>query len=379
MADGGFAMARPDPVGLVANVGSLPLADWAAGLPSIPRAALTSIPGSGLVIVLVSVAIGVLASKFLVRLIGRPVARRVSRQSVAQTIVRGVRVGTVLLATLIGLGTAGFQFADLLLGTAVFSAVIGIILAPIVGNFINGIFVLADQPFEIGDMIQLENGTTGFVEDITIRYTKIFTLDNTFIVVPNGTMRERDVTNYSAEDERTRRTIDVLVTYESDIAEARRLIELGARDCDAVIDGGPDIRVGVARYTASPDCRLHEFGDDGVLLRLRYWVKKPYKLAKVQSDVNTLIRERLADADVEMAYPHRHLIFDDTSGVARVGGPPESVSGDASVESETAVDTADGGTADRSATTDDGRSDRDRGDRDRGDRDRNDSTTGDGS
>ena len=276
-----------------------------------------------LLFVILSVAAGVVASKFLVRLIGRPVARRVSRQSVAQTIVRGVRVGTVTLSLLVGLWAIGFRFTDLLVGTAVFSAVIGIILAPLVGNFINGVFILADQPFEIGDMIELENGTTGFVEDITIRYTKIFTLDNTFLVVPNGAMRERDVTNYSAEDERTRRTIDVLVTYESDISEGRRLIERAARDCDAVIDGGPDIRVGVARYTASPDCRLHEFGDDGILLRLRYWVKKPYKLAKVQSDVNTRIRERLTDADVEMAYPHRHLVFDDTSGIARVGGPDD--------------------------------------------------------
>ncbi|WP_435075834.1 mechanosensitive ion channel family protein [Halorubrum sp. HHNYT27] len=287
---------------------------------------LGTLPGSGLLLVVLSVVLGTIVSKFLVRLIGRPVARRVSRQSVAQTIVRGVRVGTISVALLIGLRAAGFQFTDLLVGTAVFSAVIGIILAPLVGNFINGVFILADQPFEIGDMIQLENGTTGFVEDITIRYTKIFTLDNTFLVVPNGTMRERDVTNFSAEDERTRRTIEVLVTYESDIPQARRLIERAARDCEAVINGGPDIRVGVARYVASPDCRLHEFGDDGILLRLRYWVKKPYKLAKVQSDVNTLIRERLADADVEMAYPHRHLIFDDTSGVARVGAPDDEPS-----------------------------------------------------
>ena len=345
-------MARPDVIGLTANTASLPFADWAAGLPSLPRAALSKIPGSGLLVVLLSAGIGVLASKFLVRLIGRPVARRVSRQSVAQTIVRGVRVGTITLATLIGLGVAGFQFADLLLGTAVFSAVIGIILAPIVGNFINGVFVLADQPFEIGDMIQLENGTTGFVEDITIRYTKIFTLDNTFIVVPNGTMRERDVTNFSAEDERTRRTVDVLVTYESDIPEARRLIERGARDCDAVIDGGPDIRVGVARYTASPDCRLHESGDDGVLLRLRYWVKKPYKLAKVQSDVNTRIRERLADANVEMAYPHRHLVFDDTSGVARIGGPNDAVGDEDSVRGESAADTVNEHTGGERVTND---------------------------
>jgi small-conductance mechanosensitive channel len=281
-------------------------------------ARLADLPGAGLLTVVASLAVGVVLANFLVRLIGRPVARRVSRQSVAQTIVRGVRAGTIGAALLVGLGAAGFRFSDLLLGTAVFSAVIGIILAPIVGNFINGVFVLADQPFEIGDMIELEDGTAGFVEDITIRYTKIFTVDNTFLVVPNGTMRERDVTNLSAEDERTRRSIDVLVTYESDVPEARRTIERAARDCDAVIDGGPDIRIGVARYMAGPDCRLHEFGDNGILLRLRYWVKKPYKLSKVQSDVNTRIRERLADADVEMAYPHRHLVFDDTSGVARV-------------------------------------------------------------
>ncbi len=296
------------------------IANWITRFADVLRGVFGS-AGGRLLLVILSVAVGVLVSKFLVRLIGRPVARRVSRQSVAQTIVRGVRVGTITFSLLVGLWAGGFRFTDLLVGTAVFSAVIGIILAPLVGNFINGVFILADQPFEIGDMIELENGTTGFVEDITIRYTKIFTLDNTFIVVPNGTMRERDVTNYSAEDERTRRTTEVLVTYESDVSEARRLIERAARDCDAVIDGGPDIRIGVARYMAGPDCRIHEFGDDGVLLRLRYWVKKPYKLAKVQSDVNIRIRERLRDADVEMAYPHRHLVFDDTSGVARVGGP----------------------------------------------------------
>ena len=320
---------------------------------------IADLPGTNLLIVVASLAVGVVLANFLVRLIGRPVARRVSRQSVAQTIVRGVRAGTIGAALLVGLGAAGFRFADLLLGTAVFSAVIGIILAPLVGNFINGVFILADQPFEIGDMIELEDGTAGFVEDITIRYTKIFTVDNTFLVVPNGTMRERDVTNLSAEDERTRRSIDVLVTYESDIPEARRLIERAARDCEAVIDGGPDIRIGVARYMAGPDCRLHEFGDNGILLRLRYWVKKPYKLAKVQSDVNTEIRERLADAetDVEMAYPHRHLVFDDTSGVARVDADSDATTV-ADAEGLTAAARADAGASEDAGT---GRETPDRG------------------
>jgi len=305
--------------------------------------ALGSIPGVRLLVVALSIVVGAALSRVVVRLIGRPVARQFSRQSVAQTIVRGVRLGTVTAAFLTGLWLVGFRFTDLLIGTAVLSAIIGIILAPLVGNFINGLFILADQPFEIGDMVALDDGTKGFVDDITIRYTKIFTLDNTFLVVPNGNIRERDVINYSAEDERTRREIDVLVTYESDVTAARRLIERAARDCEAVIDGGPDIRIGVARYVAGPDCRLHEFGDDGILLRLRYWVKKPYKLAKVQSEVNTNIRDRLANADVEMAYPHRHLVFDETSGVARV----DASGSDADVSDTRTTD--DG--ADRKATT----------------------------
>ena len=292
-------------------VGIAPIVEW------VPR--LAALPGIRLLVVALSIAGGVALARLVVRIIGRRVAQQFSRQSVAQTVIRGVHAGTVVAAFLTGLRIVGFRFTDLLIGTAVLSAVVGIILAPLVGNFINGVFVLADQPFEIGDMIQLEDGTRGFVEDITIRYTKVFTLDNTFLVVPNGNMRDRDVTNYSAEDERTRRTIDVLVTYGSDVPEARRLIERAARDSDAVVDGGPDIRIGVARYVAGPDCRVHEFADNGVLLRLRYWVKKPYKLGKVRSAVNTRIRKRLADADVEMAYPHRHLVFDDTSGVAAVG------------------------------------------------------------
>ena len=291
--------------------GTVPFAEW------FPRVA--GVPGTQVLFVVFMAVLGAVVARYLVRLLGRPVARRFSRQSVAQTVIRGVRVGTIAAAILFGLWAIGVRFTDVLLIGTVLSAVIGIILAPLIGNFINGVFILADQPFEIGDMIELEDGTQGFVDDITIRYTKIFTLDNTFLVIPNGNMRDRDVTNYSAEDERSRQTLDLLVTYECDVDAGRRIMERAARDCDAVIDGGPDIRVGIARYNASPDCRIEDFGDNGVLLRLRYWVKKPYKLGKVRSEINTRIHELAADADVEMAYPHRHLVFDDTSGVAQVG------------------------------------------------------------
>ena len=273
----------------------------------------------GWALAIVVLALSWYVSKFAVRLTGRTVARRIKRPSVTRTALRLVQLGVVLVGVGIAAGLVGFQAGDLLLSVTVFSAVLGLVLAPIVGSIVNGFFVLADQPYEIGDMIELaDRGQTGFVEDITIRYTKMFTLDNTFIVISNDSIRERDVVNYSAEDERTRLSLSVVVTYEGDLQEARDVIQRAARDVDEVITGGPDIRIGSARYPAAPTCYIDEFGDHGIKLTLRYWAKQPYKILTVQSKVQANVWDSIEDADVEMAYPHSHLVFDDTSGELNV-------------------------------------------------------------
>jgi small-conductance mechanosensitive channel len=264
----------------------------------------------GIVIVLAYVV-----ARLLVRLLGRRIARRSSRPSLTRMSIRALKGGIYLIGLFAILRIYGLQLSQIALSVTVFTAVLGVVLAPIVGSFISGVFLLADQPFEIGDMIEIvDTGQRGFVEDITLRYTKIFTLDNTFVVIPNGTIRERDVINYSAEDMRTRQSLDIVVTYEGDLPQARRIVEDAAREVDNVITGGPSIRVGAARYPAGPTCYINDFGDHGVRLTLRYWLKEPYKLLAARSNVQTAVWDRLDDADVEIAYPHSHVVFDDTSG-----------------------------------------------------------------
>ncbi|KAB1188034.1 MULTISPECIES: mechanosensitive ion channel family protein [Haloferax] len=284
-------------------------------------------PGWQYVAAFIVLVLTVVVSKYAVRLLGRPVARQFTRQSVAQTVLRIVRLSIVLAGIAFAANLLGFKIGNIVLSVTVFSAVLGIVLAPIVGSIINGVFVIVDQPYEIGDMIELDDGTRGFIDEINLSYTKMFTLDNTFLVIPNGSIRNRDVINYSAEDERTRMTLDVLVTYESDLERARELIEIAARDTDQVIEGGPDIRVGSARYPAKPTAYIASYADNGVLLRLRYWAMKPYKMPRIQSDVQTRLWNLLeqSDANVEFAYPHTHLVFDETSGSLQVSGDDDRV------------------------------------------------------
>lgn len=274
-----------------------------------------SIPGIRWVFAIVTVILGFWLSGLIVRVLGRPVARRFRRPSVTRTVLRSIRMTIVVIAIFLALGMLGLRLGDIVLSAAVFSVILGIILAPIIGSIISGVFVLADQPYEVGDLIELSDiDQRGYVEDVTLRYTKIFTLENTFIVLPNSTIRERTVINYSAEDERTRLSLPLLVTYESDIDAAREVMIDAAKNTSEVITGGPDIRIGSARYPAEPVCYVNEFADHGVVLNLRYWVKLPYYLDRVQSKVNSRVRDGFADEEVTIAYPHSHLVFDETSG-----------------------------------------------------------------
>lgn len=263
--------------------------------------------------------IGWYLSKLVVQLAARTVARRIERPSLTRTALRGVRMSVLLVTLVIIAGILGVGGTEILLSVTVISAIIAIVLAPIVGSFINGIFILTDRPYEIGDMIEVtDEGHRGFVEDITIRYTKIFTLENTYIVIPNSEIHTRDVINYSAADERTRVSVQFEITYESDLESARTAAERATRSVDSVIAGGPNIRIGSARYTAAPTCDIIEYADHGVILQVRFWVKQPYKLTLARSAVQERIRNSYAELDVEFAYPHTHHVFDATSGTAQV-------------------------------------------------------------
>ncbi|WP_115863619.1 mechanosensitive ion channel family protein [Halorussus litoreus] len=294
------------------------MVDVAAVLDEVVRTYL-NLPGRKYVEATLILVAGWYVSKLLLRFVGRPVARRFQRPSLTKTVLGGIQAVLMLFAASLAANRLGFRPGDILLSVTVFSAVLGLVLAPIIGSVINGLFLLADQPYEIGDMIELvDRDKRGYVEDITLRYTKIFTLENTFLVIPNSNMRDRDVINYSAEDTRSRISLEVLITYESDVEKGRAIMERAARETPEVVEGGPDIRVGSARYPSAPVTYIKSFADHGVLLDLRYWVKDPYYMARVRSKIQDRIWSQLADADVEIAYPHQHHVFDETSGTARV-------------------------------------------------------------
>ncbi len=118
----------------------------------------------------------------------------------------------------------GFETSSLMAVIGSAGITIALALQGSLSNFTGGVLILILRPFKVGDYIREDNkGNEGFVKEIGLFYTKLRTLDEKIVVLPNGTLANTSLLNYSESPFR-RLILSVGISYESDIATAKRLI-----------------------------------------------------------------------------------------------------------------------------------------------------------
>ncbi|MCQ4276613.1 mechanosensitive ion channel family protein [Stutzerimonas degradans] len=195
----------------------------------------------------------------------------------------------VSVASMIGVETTSFIAAIGAAGLA-----IGLALQGSLANFAGGVLILLFRPFRVGEWIEAQ-GVSGTVHSIQIFHTVLKTGDNKTVVVPNGSLSNGHITNFSREPRR-RAEISVGIDYSSDIKLARRILLEIAEDSRVLRDPEPVVVV-----TA--------LGDNAVTLVLRVWAATA-DVAAVTADFMELAKERLMAAGVGIPFPQRvvHLV-----------------------------------------------------------------------
>ena len=213
--------------------------------------------GIKLILALLVLGIGLKLVKFITKRITKSIGMQKADPSVRSflnnliIIVLDVMV-VVSSALIIGIPATSFIA---LLGTA--GVAIGLALQGAFSNFAGGIMILIFRPFRVGDYIE-SAGLSGTVKDISIFYTVLQTIDNKHITIPNGTLMNSSVTNYSAEKIR-RLDIDFSVSYNSDIEKVKNiLLEKANKHKFALKD-------------PAPFCRLTGQNENALVITLRVW------------------------------------------------------------------------------------------------------------
>lgn len=170
----------------------------------------------------------------------------------------------------------------------------------IVNNFISGLVILMERPLKLGDVISVD-GIEGRVEFIGARSTKIKTVDNTHIVVPNSSFLEKNVLNWTLSDDVMRVSIDVGVAYNSDIHKVKEIL-------DGIMEAEPRVL-----SQPRPVILLHNFGNSAIEFKVYFWSRLPYKLIELEK-LRSVLRYEIADQfkkhQVVIAFPQRDVHVD---------------------------------------------------------------------
>ncbi len=252
----------------------------------------------GLRVVLAGLAflVGVQLIRILRHVIKKALGRSRIEESAMRFIDSFIKFGLYFVLILMIASSLGVDAASILaiLGSA--SVAIGLAVQGSLSNFAGGVLLLILKPFTAGDYIKDGLGNEGTVDAVDIFYTQLITPDNRVVVLPNGTLANGTITNFTRCRER-RIDIPVGIAYEEDIGKAREVIE-AVLHADAAVIADRDIMVFV-----------DSLGESSVNLNARCWaVQEDFWPAKWR--LTEAVKYALDEAGIRIPYPQMDIHLD---------------------------------------------------------------------
>jgi small-conductance mechanosensitive channel len=210
------------------------------------------------------------------------------------------------LAMLFLMGTAlivilkhfNYDIFSLVTALGIGSLAIGMAAKDTLAHMISGFTLMLDRPFRIGDRIQLAGGQVGDVLDIGLRSTKIKTLDNQQLVIPNSDLCNTILTNQAFPDKRAKGRVNVGVAYGSDVDLVKQILVATALDIEQVL------------REPLPEAFFVSFGDSSMNMALFFWVDDYVDLMVINDRINSLIIRRFRENKIQIPFPTRTMIMD---------------------------------------------------------------------
>jgi small-conductance mechanosensitive channel len=222
----------------------------------------------------------------------------------------------------------------MLSGAGLAGIVIGFAAQNTLSNIIAGIALALFQPFRVGDRLTIMN-EYGKVTDLNLRHTVILTWDNRRLIIPNSVISSEAIINWTIEDPAVIWPIEVGVSYDADIGQAKKIMIEEARKHPKVMPP-QTLEYSVVKpsilkpetfanefmnpsilHTVDPDFRergevkvyLTELGDFAVNLRMLVWFKERSEAYSSGCEIREAIKRRFDEEGIEIPYPYRTIVY----------------------------------------------------------------------
>jgi len=211
-----------------------------------------------LIAALVVFVIGAVLTILITRGVRRGLEQRKVKAPAAKVITRLTNITLWVLTLVLALQMVGFDLTAFLAGLGILGFTIGFALQDVSKNFIAGLLLLVQEPFAVGETIEVDK-FIGTVTEIDFRATRMNTLDGRVVLIPNADVFTNAIINYTQAEKR-RIEIELGVGTESDLSQVRKV----ALNAITAVPG----------YLSDPEPRVsfHTFGDFSINCTLYYWI-----------------------------------------------------------------------------------------------------------
>jgi small conductance mechanosensitive channel len=258
---------------------------WASVVENIPQII------AGILVLIVSIYL----SRLFSRMLSKGMKRRESDPELTILLSRILRWTIITLGLILALEQAGQDVSALIAGLGIVGFTIGFALQDISSNLVAGLLLLYQQPFELGDSIEVA-GYGGTVKEINLRATEMLTWDGLLVMIPNKDVFTNTITNYTRSKKR-RLNFLVGISYESDVNYAEKVL------LDALYE------IPILLKDPAPSVKFESFGESTFDLGVYVWFDSEKEgLVEVNNAAVLAIKTALEAANIDMPFPTRKVL-----------------------------------------------------------------------
>lgn len=240
-------------------------------------------------------AVSVLLVQLAIVLVDRVLKKTKLDPSLHRLIKNLLRLLLLFAAVLVIASYAGIDVSSLVALLSVTSLAITLSVQNVLSNLAGGVMVMGTKPFKRGDYVSVD-GLEGTVEEIGVVYTKLYTIDNRSVMIPNSKTASATIENFSALGKR-RLGITVTAAYDSEPERVMAALRKAAARCDPL----PETSVVV---------EIQDFGESAIAYDVALWIPASDFLGRRWA-LRRCIWEEFRAAGVEMTYPHLNVHLDE--------------------------------------------------------------------
>jgi len=245
---------------------------------------------------IVTFSVALIIANGLARWILKKSEERLNKVETARLLSSMTRWAIIILGIVLALDQVNFNVTGFVAGLGIAGFTIGFALQDISKNFVSGILLLVQQPFQVGDAVEISD-YEGKVIDITLRDTVVQTWDGEIVILPNSSVYSNPIKNFTGLKNR-RRIIEVGVGYEVDLKKAQQVILDTVSSVEGVLSD------------PEPMVLAKEFGDSSINLLVYFWVDQTqHSIIKVPSDVILAIKASAERENINIPYPIQTVQF----------------------------------------------------------------------